>query len=224
MQSFTPSDQAADSGGDKDFGAGGAAVLADLPGSPVPHILICGGKDGTLYVLNRDTLGGFGDAAAVQKIIFGYPVYATGAYFNSHYYLSGDHGPLADFAITASVPLITLQALSTHVYGFGGSIPSVSAAGTQGGVVWTLDNANFCTTNAPGCGPTVLHAHDASNIASELWNSSNVATDAAGNAVKFTVPTVANGKVYVGTRGNNVGGAQGSTSAPGELDVYGLRP
>ena len=66
--------------------------------------------------------------------------------------------------------------------------------------------------------------YDSTNLATELWKSNQGTGNAAGNAVKFTVPTVANGKVYVGTRGNNTGGAYGSTSISGELDVYGLRP
>jgi len=87
-----------------------------------------------------------------------------------------------------------------------------------------LNTNKYCTPQSSGCGPAVLFAYDATNLANALWNSSMVSTDAAGNAVKFTVPTVVNGKVYVGTRGNNTGGVYGSTSISGELDVYGMKP
>ena len=79
-------------------------------------------------------------------------------------------------------------------------------------------------THPGGWAPAILHALDATKLGSEVWNSSTVPADAAGNAVKFAVPTIANGKVYVGTRGTNTGGVFGTTSVSGELDVYGLKP
>ena len=224
-QYFTPSDQLTLYQNDGDFASGGAAILADLPaGSPVTHLLMGGGKDQALYVLNRDQLGGLGDTNAVQKISFGSSIFTTGAYWNNRYYLVGVGGPLRAYLLNASVPMFNLASSSSNAYGFPGSAPSVSAAGTANGVVWTLDNHLYCTKQSAGCGPTVLHAHDAANVTTELWNSSKVAADVAGNAIKFTVPTVANGKVYVGTRGNNTGGVYGSTTVSGELDVYGLKP
>jgi hypothetical protein len=223
-QYFTPSDQMTLAQNDRDFASGGAAILADLPaGSPVTHLLMGGGKDQSLYVLNRDLLGGLGDTNAVQKIAFGFSIFTTGAYWNNNYYLVGSHGPIKAYQLNASVPTFTLASSSANTYGFPGSTPSVSAAGTTGGVVWTLDNGAYCTKQSKACGPAVLHAHDATNVATELWNSSMASGDVAGNAIKFTVPTVANGKVYIGTRGNNIGGVLGSTSVSGELDVYGLK-
>jgi hypothetical protein len=118
----------------------------------------------------------------------------------------------------------SLGSTSTAVFGWPGGTPSISAAGAQAGIVWILNTHQYCTNQSSACGPAVLFAYDATDLATALWNSSLVSTDAAGNAVKFTVPTVANGKVYVGTRGNNTGGVYGSTSISGELDVYGVKP
>jgi hypothetical protein len=125
--------------------------------------------------------------------------------------------------LPALAPAPTSQ--SAAPYGHPGSTPAVSASGaSSNGILWAIDSTNFCTFPAPACGPAVLHAYSAANLMTELWNSAMVGADAAGYAVKFTVPTVANGKVYIGTRGNNKGGLSGSTTIPGELDVYGLKP
>ena len=222
-QYFTPSDELDDVQGDHDFGSGGAAVLADLPaGNTVTHALVCGGKDGTLYVLNRDLLGGFGDSAAVQTIALGHGIYSTSAIWNNYLFVAGVGGPLAAYQLNLTTVQFNLASSSTHAYGFPGATPSVSASATTNGVVWALDTQSYCTTESQACGPAVLHAYDATKLGTELWNSGMVSTDAAGNAVKFSVPTIANGRVYVGTRGNNIGGADNSTSTPGEFEIYGL--
>jgi hypothetical protein len=125
-------------------------------------------------------------------------------------------------AVRFTVPAASV---SPGTYGFPGSTPTVSASGTSSnGIVWGINNQAYCTPQSGSCGPAVLHAYAATTLATELWNSQRIGTDAAGNAVKFTVPTVANGKVYLGTRGNNTGGAGSSSLVPGELEVYGLKP
>jgi hypothetical protein len=228
-QYLTPSGQATDNTSDFDFGAGGAAILADLPGtSGFPHhLLICGGKDGHLYVGDRDNLGGLGDSNAVQSPASLWTlgeIFATAAFWNNNLYIASVGKPMLDFPLQSSditKPLFGNAVTSSHSYGAGGSTPSVSAAGTTNGIVWGLDATSYCTTNSPGCGPAVLYAYDATNALTPLWNSAANAADAAGNAIKFTVPTVANGKVYVGTRGSNTGS---TTPAVGELDIYALKP
>src|SRR5216683_2105529 len=223
-QYFAPSNQAIDNASDLDFGAGGSAILVDQPTSPVPHMVVSGGKDGYLYVLNRDSLGGLGDSNSLQRFYFGNRIFGTGAFWNGQFYLAGDSGPLQNYSFNAATGMFGLASVphSPNTFGFPGSTPSVSASGNTNGIVWALDNGNYCTKQSSSCGPTVLHAYDATNVATELWNSTKGTGNAAGNAVKFTVPTVANGKVYVGTRGNNAGGVTSSTSIPGELDIYGL--
>jgi len=228
-QYFSPSNQATDNSNDFDFGSGGAAILVDLPtnGSNPTHLIVGGGKDGVLYLLNRDNMGGLGDSNALQHFSIAYDIFSTGAFWNNNLYMGGVLAPLQAYTLnTSTVQFSAVTTQSPATFAYPGTTPSVSSLGTSTGtgIVWALDTSNHCISGAPACGPVVLHAYDATNLGKELWNSSMVGADAAGNAVKFTVPTVANGKVYVGTRGNNSGGVYGSTGVNGELDIYGLKP
>jgi hypothetical protein len=219
---FTPSDQATLDANDTDFGSGAATILIDQPSGPVPHLLIGGGKEGNLFLLNRDSMGQFSNTTnnVVETVNVGNSIFATPAFWQNNLYVAGV-GALSQFVFNPTTGKFNgaPSSQSATRYGFPGASPSLSSTGTLHGIVWALDNSQYCTPQSPGCGPTVLHAYDGSNLATELWNSSQAAgnRDQAGHAVKFTVPTVANGKVYVGTRGND-------TTVQGELEVYGLLP
>src|ERR1700681_1240587 len=223
---FSPTDQLDDNVRDLDFGSGGSALLLNLSTGP-QHLVIGGGKDGMLYLLNGDSMGGSGDPNAWQHFSVGHPIFSTAGFWNNTLYIAPVGASMLAYAFDTSINLFntTPTSQSALTFGYPGSTPSVSASGDgSNGILWAVDPTNYCTGLSPACAPAVLHAYSATNLATELWNSSMVGADAAGNAVKFTVPTVANGKVYVGTRGNNTGGVFGSTTISGELDVYGLKP
>ena len=205
---FTPMDQRTLDMGDQDHGAGGAAILVDQPSATYPRLVIGGGKAGVLFLMNRDNLGHFSMSTnnVLQQLVVGANIFATAAFWNNSLYVAGateggSSGPLKHYSFDTTTEQFAAASQTLPYYNFPGPTPSVSSSGTVQGIVWALDNSKYCT-NGPnsGCGPAVLHAYDASNLATELWNSSQAAGDQAGNAVKFTVPTVANGKVYVGTR------------------------
>jgi hypothetical protein len=200
---FSPNNQASLSSGDLDLGSGGAAILVDQPTAP-NHLLIGGGKEGTMYLLNRDNLGGntSNDAGAVQIFSVGNGIFSTAAFWQNTLYIGpiGDHVKSYTLNSGAGQFNTSPASQSPGTFGFPGATPSISAQGSSNGIVWAIENA----------GTAVLHAYDATNLGSELWNSGNNGADQAGQAVKFTVPTVANGKVYVGTAS--------------EISVYGLLP
>src|SRR6202171_1132143 len=220
---FSPTDQLDDNVRDLDFGSGGSALVLNLSTGP-QHLVIGGGKDGMLYLLNGDSMGGSGDPNAWQHFSLGHAIFETAAFWNNTLYIAPDGSSMLAYAFDTSINHFntTPTSQSALTFGYPGSTPSVSASGAgSNGILWGIDGTNFCTAAAPACGPAVLHAYSATNLATELWNSSMVGADAAGNAEQFEVPTVANGKVYVGTRGNSTGGA---STISGELDVYGLKP
>ena len=211
---FTPTNQASLSAGDTDHGSGGAAILMDPSAGPVAHLLIGGGKSGVLYLLNRDSMGGFSATTnnVVQSLnVSSTEILATAALWNNSLYIAASSSPLQQFPFNSTTGQFgSASHSSSHSFGGKGATPSVSASSpSANGIVWALDSGAYGT---PCCsnGPAVLHAYDATNVGTELWNSTQGTGNTAGNAVKFTVPTVANGKVYVGTRS--------------ELSVYGLLP
>jgi len=223
---FTPHDQATMDSNDADLGSGGASILVDQPG-PHPHLLIGGGKGGFYYLLDRTNLGHFNasaDSQIVQSLFVGGGAFATPAFWQNTLYYFGYNTSGEAFRFNPATDTFNTSpsSMTAATNSFPGSSPSLASSGATNGTVWIIDSNKYCTAQSKGCGPAVLHAFDASNLATELWNSGQVAADAAGFAVKFTLPTVANGKVYVGTRGNDTG--TGTSSTPGELDVYGLKP
>ena len=198
---FTPSDEQTDQNGDQDFGSGGAAILVDSTVSSTPNLAVGGGKDGALYVLNRNNMGQFGDSNAVQHFQPGSSIFSTAAFWQSSLYVGTVNSPVRAFPLNngASGPFGGQSSQSPSSYGWPGATPSISSQGASNGIVWAIENTS----------PAKLHAYDATNLNTELWNSSLAGGDAAGSYVKFAVPTVANGKVYVGNSS--------------QLTVYGLK-
>jgi hypothetical protein len=226
---FTPMGQLSLDAFDLDLGAGGAAVLVDQTSGPHPHLIIGGGKSQTLYLLDRTNMGHFtsgGPDKVVQTLNPSETSFSTPAFWQNTLYFFGFNGPGLAFTFVPATDTFNPSAASSTAasFSFPGSSPSVSSNGNSNGIVWTIDSNTYGTgDNGPGtAGPAVLHAFDATNLGTELWNSSQVPADVAGNAVKFTVPTVANGKVYVPTRGND--STLGAGTIFGEVDVYGLKP
>ena len=224
---FTPANQINLDQIDNDHGSGGATILLNVA---TGNYIVAGGKEGSVFLLSQDSLGHYGanstplDSNARQKFNVGSGIFSTGAFWNNSFYVApvGQAMKTYNFDPTAALFNTAVVTSSNHSFGWPGTSPSISASGTTGGIIWALDNSPYCTQQSSACGAAVLYALDASDVSKELWNSSIVAGDQAGYAVKFVVPTIANGKVYVGTRGNDTG--NGTSSVLGELDVYGLKP
>ncbi len=202
---FTPYNQATLDSSDGDLGSGGTVVLPDQAGT-YTHLLAQEGKGGTLYLINRDAMSGYNTSdKVVQEIISsseGNGIWGGPAYWNENIYTGEAHRQLKAYSLKNGA--MSAANASAITYGFPGPSPSVSSNGTAAGILWAVETDAYNTG-----GVAILQAYDATNLASVLYTSAQVPErDAAGPAVKFAVPTIANGKVYVGTGG--------------EVNVYGL--
>ena len=203
---FTPLNELLLDDEDLDMGAGGNLLLPTQPG-PNPDLMIGAGKVGTLYLVNRDSMGGFNASQdqMVQELpsvvggMFSTPAYWQGTVPNvglqNMVYTIGVNDQPKIFVLSNGLLQTPPASTAVNTFGFPGASPVISANGATGGILWAIDSSAW---NAAG--PAVLHAFDATNLLTELYHSNQFSADNPGPAVKFTVPTVANGSVYVGTQ------------------------
>ena len=225
---FTPFNQKCLDGRDEDLGSGGVLLLPEQPHTAHPSLLVGVGKEGRTYVIDRDHMGQFhrypgilqcGSNAEtrtdIDQVMQELPSNSTGGFFGTPGYWVGTAtsvqlvyiGEVGDHLKSFQLSRDTLSSRTTaqtpETFGFPGAIPSISSnksvPGT--GIVWVISPASC---GGPGCAPAgsgVIRAYDATNIEVELYNSEqNFTRDRLDSYVKFSVPTIANGKVFVGTQ------------------------
>jgi hypothetical protein len=204
---FEMFDESQENSSDEDLGSGGALVLPDLSDGSgrTVHLAVGAGKDTNIYVVNRDSMGKFNSSSnniyqELNGALAG-EVFAMPAYFNNTLYYGAVGNSIKAFTI-ANGKLSAAPAFQTsNTFAYPGATPSISANGTSNAILWAVENANSA----------VLHAYSAANL-NELYNSNQAAggRDQFGPGNKFITPTIANGKVFVGT--------------PNAVAVFGLLP
>ena len=200
---FTPFDQGVMQQNDIDLGSSGPIILPDTVGSAAhPHVMIATGKMGVVYLLDQTNMGKYNSGANrdlgeatvgfnttdITGGFFGQPAYWNG---NIYTVIVGDS--LRQFTINNGIISTVANSNSNNTFTFRGATPAVSASGTTNGIVWVAD-----ITAYQSGGAVILDAYDATNVSTPLYSSPASGTGAATPATKFTVPTVANGKVYIG--------------------------
>ena len=186
---------------DQDLGSGGGLVMLDTTdtGGAVHHLAVGAGKDANIYLVNRDSMGKFSPAGnnAYQEIdgaVSG-GIYSMPAYFNNTIYFGPVGNSIMAFGIANALLSTTPTSQTGSSFSYPGATPGISANGTANAILWAVEN----TGSGGGGGLAVLHAYDAANLATELYNSNQAGTRDHFADNKFITPTIASGKVYVGT-------------------------
>jgi Immunoglobulin I-set domain len=192
---FTPENTVQESDADTDFGSGGPLLLPDVVDSNglTRHLAVGAGKDSIIYVVDRDNMGKFNSSQdniyqQISGALSG-GVWSKPSYFNGVVYYGAVGDSIKAFPVTVAKLATTASSKSSHTFGYPGATPVISANGTTDGIVWVVENSNN----------GVLHAYDATNLATELYNSTQ-GSNGQFSANKFITPMVTNGKVYVGTQ------------------------
>jgi uncharacterized repeat protein (TIGR03806 family) len=201
---FAPSNAVSLSNGDQDLGSAAPIILPDSAGNAThPHLVVGGGKTPPIYLMDRDSMGRFNGTSGAHNIVQqfnggpGGDRDITPAFFNNTMYMYDAAGRIGAFKITNAVFNTTPVETPDTYANKGGATASVSANGTSNAILWAIWNSGG---QSPAT-PAVLRAYNATNLTQKLYASDQIAArDSAGSAVKFTVPTIANGKVYVGAQ------------------------
>jgi hypothetical protein len=169
---------------------------------------VSAGKNGAIYVVDRDNMGGYNpddDSQIVQSRPSFYAAnFSAPAYFNGYVYFSASGGRIDAFRMTDGLLSTTATSRSPQTFGFPGGTLAASANGAADAILWAVQRNG-------GSSPAVLRAYNASNLSSQLYSSdASGARDSLDAAAKFSVPLVANGKVFVTTLGR--------------LTIFGLLP
>jgi hypothetical protein len=207
---FTPYNQEALNASDIEPGSGGVVLLPRLSALGGRQLMVVTGKSGTIYLLDGAHMGKFnpaGDTGIVQSMpLASAGVWGTPAWWNGTLYVGGTWDTLKAFKLdpqTTSFDVVP-ESQSSTTFQFPGPTPSISANGNRNGIVWIIQADGYVDGSSE-----ILRAYDAADLTQELYSSDqDPQRDDPGGAVKFAVPTIANGKVYVG--------------AKGQLSVYGL--
>lgn len=202
---FTPFNQITLDLHDLDLGSQGPVLLPATRGSTT-QALVLGGKGPGVYVIDPQHMGHFNDnnnshALQVLKDIGG--CFGAAAYWNQHVFIFCSNDVLKDYKWENGKLSEQPIAKGTTKFIDPGAVPTVSANGTKDGIVWVVQTKGWRSPDTP----SILRAYDAANVARELYNSKSE-RDMAGNALRFAIPTVMNGRVYIGSKG--------------QVDVYGL--
>ena len=180
---------------DLDLGSGGVTLVPTSPGSST-KLLLGGGKLGTLFAIKTGSMGHQGKKNSnVQLVqVSSQPIYGSAAYFNGSVYINPISDVLKQYQIVNGQLVGPTAIAPGKPFNFPGANLSVSAEGIKNAIVWSLESKGSHGVS----GGAVLHAYSAANVSQELYNSDQSGNrDQPGTAVKFAVPTVANGKVYV---------------------------
>ncbi|MBV9876685.1 MAG: pyrrolo-quinoline quinone [Verrucomicrobia bacterium] len=204
---FTPYNQPEEAENDTDLGSGGTLVLPEMTtaSGEIVHLVVGAGKGGNIYVVNRNHMGKINQKTPDNSNVYqeiqnalGGAVFGSPAYFDGHLFYGPVNSTLKQFTFHDGLLSTNATSATTNSFDYRGTTPSISSSGSGSGIVWAYENAHS--------GDAILHAYNALDLTQELYNTKQAPNgrDAFGAANKFIVPTICNGKVFVGTT-NSIG-------------------